>query len=90
MIFAVQGRPGEFTRFDFPKAVPAPFNFLWAIATNKDMLTWPEKIQTAVPLIPMLVGGQSYVDEQDELRYIQHNHKTTALSRRPSVASCPA
>jgi hypothetical protein len=54
------------------------------------MLTWPEKIQTAVPLIPMLVGGQSYVDEQDELRYIQHNHKTTALSRRPSVASCPA
>jgi len=67
MIFAVQGRPGEFTRFDFPKNVPAPFNFLWAIATNQDMLTWPEKIQTAVPLIPMLVGGQSYVDEQDEL-----------------------
>lgn len=24
--------PGEFTRFDFPPGVPAPFNMLWAIA----------------------------------------------------------
>ena len=25
--------PGEFTRFDFPPGVPAPFNFLWSILT---------------------------------------------------------
>ena len=50
--------PGEFTRFDFPKGVPAPFNMLWAIASNQKMLTWPEKIQTAPPLVPMLLGGQ--------------------------------
>ena len=50
--------PGEFTRFDFPKGVPAPFNMLWAIASNQKMLTWPEKLQTAPPLVPMLLGGQ--------------------------------
>ena len=59
--------PGEFTRFDFPKGVPAPFNMLWAIASNQKMLTWPEKLQTAPPLVPMLLGGQDYIDKQDEL-----------------------
>ena len=53
--------PGEFTRFDFPKDVPAPFNFLWAILTNQKMLTFPEKLQTAPPLVPMLLGGQECV-----------------------------
>ena len=59
--------PGEFTRFNFPKGVPAPFNMLWAIASNQKMLTWPEKLQTAPPLVPMLLGGQDYIDKQDEL-----------------------
>jgi len=31
---------------------------LWAIASNQKMLTWPEKLQTAPPLVPMLLGGQ--------------------------------
>lgn len=66
MIFAMAQLPGEFTRFNFPANVPAPFNFLWAIATNQKMLTWPEKIQVAPPLIPMLLGGQDYIDKQDE------------------------
>jgi len=59
--------PGEFTRFNFPKGVPAPFNMLWVIASNQKMLTWPEKLQTAPPLVPMLLGGQDYIDKQDEL-----------------------
>jgi len=67
MIFAMQEFPGEFTRFDFPKGVPAPFNFAWAILTNQKMLTLAEKIQTAPPLIPMLIEGQDYIDKQDEL-----------------------
>jgi 15-cis-phytoene desaturase len=71
MIFAMQQLPGEFTRFDFPKGIPAPFNFLWAIATNQKMLTWPEKLQTAPPLVPMLLGGQDYIDKQDELSVSQ-------------------
>jgi len=66
MIFAMQQLPGEFTRFDFTPGIPAPFNFLLAIATNQKMLTWPEKFQTAPPLVPMLLGGQDYIDQQDE------------------------
>ena len=54
MIFAMAQLPGEFTRFDFPPGVPAPFNMLWAIATNTKMLTWPEKLQ-ARPLDPLRV-----------------------------------
>ena len=31
------------------------------------MLTWPEKIQFALGLLPAMVGGQDYVDAQDHL-----------------------
>ena len=41
--------------------MPAPFNFLWAILTNQKMLTFTEKLQTAPPLVPMLLGGQERV-----------------------------
>merc|ERR1712078_819067 len=60
MIFSManQGRPGEFSRFDFPE-IPAPFNGLWAILTNNDMLTWPEKIQFGLGLLPASIGGRS-------------------------------
>lgn len=55
MIFAMPQFPGEFTSFSFPPGVPAPFNMAYAILTNDKMLSWPEKIQTGVPLLPMLV-----------------------------------
>jgi 15-cis-phytoene desaturase len=48
----------------FPPGVPAPLNMAYAILTNHKMLTWPEKIQTGVPLLPMLINGQDYVDAQ--------------------------
>ncbi|KAJ1432013.1 phytoene dehydrogenase [Ochromonadaceae sp. CCMP2298] len=67
MIFAMQQLPGEFTTFDFIPGVPAPFNFGLAILKNQKMLTLLEKIQTAPPLLPMLVEGQSFIDAQDEL-----------------------
>ncbi|KAK3234229.1 hypothetical protein CYMTET_55509 [Cymbomonas tetramitiformis] len=67
MTFAMQEFPGEFTKFLFPNNVPAPFNMAYAILTNQRMLTWPEKLQTGLPLIPMLINGQKYIDEQDEL-----------------------
>merc|ERR1711985_96106 len=68
MIFSManQGRPGEFSRFDFPE-IPAPFNGLWAILTNNDMLTWPEKIQFGLGLLPAIIGGQEYVEEMDKM-----------------------
>lgn len=67
MIFAMQELPGEFTTFDFIPGIPAPFNFGLAILMNQKMLTLAEKIQTAPPLLPMLIEGQSFIDAQDEL-----------------------
>lgn len=70
MIFAMQELPGEFTSFDFVPGIPAPFNFALAILLNQKMLTLPEKLQTAPPLLPMLVNGQEFIDDQDELSVI--------------------
>jgi len=68
MIFSManQGKPGEFSRFDFPE-LPAPWNGIIAILRNNDMLTWPEKIRFAIGLLPAIILGQKYVEEQDKL-----------------------
>ncbi|MEW5299673.1 MAG: hypothetical protein WDW36_002664 [Sanguina aurantia] len=70
MIFAMPNSPGEFSRFDFP-AIPAPWNGFVAILRNNQMLTWPEKIQFAIGLIPAILGGQKYVEEQDNITVSQ-------------------
>lgn len=67
MTFAMRENPGEFTKFVFPDMLPAPFNMGYAILSNDKMLTWVEKLRTGAPLVPMLVGGQDYIDAQDEL-----------------------
>uniref|UniRef100_A0A7S2D0Z8 Amine oxidase n=2 Tax=Octactis speculum TaxID=3111310 RepID=A0A7S2D0Z8_9STRA len=75
MIFAMQELPGEFTTFDFIPGIPAPFNFGLAILMNQKMLTLGEKLQTAPPLLPMLIEGQSFIDQQDELSVTQFMRK---------------
>jgi len=75
MIFAMQELPGEFTTFDFIPGIPAPFNFGLAILRNQKMLTLAEKIQTAPPLLPMLIEGQPFIDAQDELSVTQFMRK---------------
>jgi rhodanese-related sulfurtransferase len=45
MVFAMADLPGEFTSFQFPPGVPAPFNMAAAILSNTEMLTWEEKIK---------------------------------------------
>lgn len=75
MIFAMQELPGEFTSFDFIPGIPAPFNFGLAILMNQKMLTFPEKLQTAPPLLPMLIEGQPFIDAQDELSVTQFMRK---------------
>ena len=45
MVFAMADLPGEFTSFQFPPGVPAPFNMAAAILTNTEMLTFEEKIK---------------------------------------------
>ncbi|XP_020586294.1 15-cis-phytoene desaturase, chloroplastic/chromoplastic [Phalaenopsis equestris] len=67
MVFAMPNKPGEFSRFDFPEVLPAPFNGIWAILKNNEMLTWSEKVKFAIGLLPAIVGGQSYVEAQDIL-----------------------
>jgi len=75
MIFAMQELPGEFTTFDFIPGIPAPFNFGLAILMNQKMLTFPEKLQTAPPLLPMLIEGQPFIDAQDELSVTEFMRK---------------
>lgn len=75
MIFAMQELPGEFTTFDFIPGIPAPFNFGLAILRNQKMLTFLEKLQTAPPLLPMLIEGQSFIDDQDELSVTEFMRK---------------
>lgn len=75
MIFAMQELPGEFTTFDFIPGIPAPFNFGLAILMNQKMLTFGEKLQTAPPLLPMLIEGQPFIDAQDELSVTEFMRK---------------
>lgn len=75
MIFAMQELPGEFTTFDFIPGIPAPFNFGLAILLNQKMLTFGEKLQTAPPLLPMLIEGQPFIDAQDELSVTEFMQK---------------
>jgi 15-cis-phytoene desaturase len=75
MIFAMQELPGEFTSFNFIPGIPAPFNFFLAILMNHKMLTPLEKIQTAPALIPMLLQGQSFIEQQDELSVTEFMRK---------------
>ena len=58
MTFAMQELPGEFTTFDFPEGIPAPFNMAAAILGNTQMLTLEEKIRMVPALLPMLLEGQ--------------------------------
>jgi 15-cis-phytoene desaturase len=75
MTFAVADKPGQFTSFDFPPGVPAPFNMAAAILSNTEMLTLIEKIKMVPGLLPMLLEGQSFIDAQDELSVLQFMQK---------------
>lgn len=61
----------KYSRFDFPDALPAPFNGILAILRNNDMLTWEEKIKFAIGLLPAIVRGRDYVEECDSLSWTE-------------------
>lgn len=75
MTFAMADKPGQFTSFEFPPGVPAPFNMATAILTNTEMLTLVEKIKMVPGLLPMLLEGQSFIDAQDELSVLEFMQK---------------
>lgn len=66
MIFAKPGySQREFTTFRFPQNLPAPWNAAVAILSNTDLLTWKEKLQLGIGLLPAYFFGQSYVESQE-------------------------
>lgn len=80
MIFAMPNQVDEegyqkFSRFDFPQLIPAPFNGLAAILLNSDMLTFNEKVQFGLGLLPAIVFGDSYVNAQDNVTVSQWMRK---------------
>lgn len=81
MTFAMQELPGEFTSFEFPPGVPAPFNMAAAILGNTKMLTIEEKIRMVPALLPMLLEGQSFIDAQDELSVLEFMRKYSMPER---------
>ncbi|KAL7447243.1 hypothetical protein ACHAXM_011027 [Skeletonema potamos] len=81
MTFAMQELPGEFTSFEFPAGVPAPFNMAAAILGNTKMLTLEEKIRMVPGLLPMLLEGQSFIDAQDELSVLEFMRKYSMPER---------
>lgn len=70
MIFNQPNNPGTYSRFDFPN-IPAPFNGVFAILKNNDMLTWEEKIRFGLGLLPVMVRGQQYVEKMDEYSWTE-------------------
>ncbi|GFR44854.1 hypothetical protein Agub_g6197 [Astrephomene gubernaculifera] len=80
LIFAMPNLPGEFSRFDFPD-IPAPWNGVFAILRNNKMLTFSEKIQFALGLLPAIIFGQKYVEEQDSLTVTEWMRKQNVPDR---------
>jgi 15-cis-phytoene desaturase len=71
MLFAKPGgRKREFSTFDFPDII-APLNAAVAILSNTDLLTWPEKIQLGLGLIPAYLFGQEYVESQEGVTVLE-------------------
>ncbi|HIK54082.1 MAG TPA: 15-cis-phytoene desaturase [Synechococcales cyanobacterium M55_K2018_004] len=70
MIMNQPDKPGVYSRFNFPD-IPAPLNGILAILGNNDMLTWEEKIKFGLGLIPAMIRGQAYVEEQDQYSWTE-------------------
>ena len=70
MIMNQPDHPGVYSRFDFPD-IPAPWNGIVAILRSNNMLTWEEKIKFGLGLIPVMVRGQSYVEEMDQYSWTE-------------------
>lgn len=61
----------RYSKFLFPDWLPAPFNGIWAILANNDMLSWEEKLKFAVGLLPAILFGQRYVEECDKFSWTE-------------------
>lgn len=73
--------PPQYSRFDFPKLLPAPWNGIVAILRNNDMLTWEEKIRFAIGLLPAILFGQKYVEACDKYSWTEWLRKQNIPER---------
>jgi 15-cis-phytoene desaturase len=70
LIFNQPEKPGVLSWFDVPN-IPAPFNIIWSILQNNDMLTWNQKVRFAIGLIPAIVRGDKYVEAMDKYTFTE-------------------
>jgi 15-cis-phytoene desaturase len=70
LIFNQPEKPGKYSYFSVPD-IPAPFNVIWSILKNNDMLTWEQKIKFALGLWPAVLRGQKYVESTDKYSLLE-------------------
>ncbi|MCY7369021.1 MAG: 15-cis-phytoene desaturase, partial [Chamaesiphon sp.] len=70
LIFNQPEKPGKYSYFSVPD-IPAPFNVIFSILKNNDMLTWEQKIKFALGLWPAVLRGQKYVEEMDKYSLLE-------------------
>ncbi len=70
LIFNQPEKPGKYSYFSVPD-IPAPFNVIWSILKNNDMLTWEQKIKFALGLWPAVLRGQQYVEDMDKYSLLE-------------------
>jgi phytoene desaturase len=62
-------RPGGWlSPLRFP-AMPAPLNGLTAVARNRGVLAWPDKLRVGAGLLWPIIGNQAWIDAQDQWSY---------------------
>ncbi len=70
LIFNQPEKPEKYSYFSVPD-IPAPFNVIWSILKNNDMLTWEQKIKFALGLWPAVLRGQKYVEDMDKYSLLE-------------------
>jgi 15-cis-phytoene desaturase len=70
LIFNQPEKPGKYSYFSVPD-IPAPFNVIFSILRNNDMLTWEQKIKFALGLWPAVLRGQQYVEDMDKYSLLE-------------------
>jgi 15-cis-phytoene desaturase len=70
LIFNQPEKPGKYSYFSVPD-IPAPFNVIFSILRNNDMLTWEQKIKFALGLWPAVLRGQKYVEDMDKYSLLE-------------------
>jgi 15-cis-phytoene desaturase len=70
LIFNQPEKPGKYSYFSVPD-IPAPFNVIFSILKNNDMLTWEQKIKFALGLWPAVLRGQQYVEDMDKYSLLE-------------------